>query len=434
MYESFYGFKEKPFTLTPDPRYFYPSRAHREALDHLLYGIREREGFIVITGDVGTGKTTLCRAILQQLEEGTVTALILNPILSEDELLRAILRDFGLTAAGHTKNELIAELNEFLLQTIVAGRRAVLIVDEAQNLPHKLLEQIRLLSNLETERDKLIQIILVGQLGLLRHLASPGLKQLNQRVSVRYRLPPLTYQETCQYVYHRLMVAGGTAGVSFSAGALRAIYTFSQGVPRLINLAADRALLQGYTDQAREISKGRAAAGIRSLREDAEDPARVGAFARWALRVAIVTILVGASAAAGFFAHRWLTEWTAAQAVSPPTVSAPSAFALSPPVQPAATAAPAGVTPPPPPAVFGVLVGTFVTEPEARTVGQQLADRGYSATVARQPAAAGAGSFSVLVGRFQGMSRAEAARDRLMREEGFTDARIVQTFGEDAPQ
>ena len=429
MYESFYGFKEKPFTLTPDPRYFYPSRAHREALDHLLYGIREREGFIVITGDVGTGKTTLCRAILQQLEEGTVTALILNPILSEDELLRAILRDFGLTAAGQTKNELIAELNEFLLQTIVAGRRAVLIVDEAQNLPHKLLEQIRLLSNLETERDKLIQIILVGQLGLLRHLASPGLKQLNQRVSVRYRLPPLTYQETCQYVYHRLMVAGGTAGVSFTAGALKAIYAFSQGVPRLINLAADRALLQGFTDQSREISKRRAAAGIRSLVDDSEEPARIGWLGRWALRVAIATLLIGASAAAGFFAHRWLTDWLAAEAVSPPAVSAPAAFGAGSPAQPAATGKPAA-----PPAVFGVLVGTFASEPEARTVEQQLTGRGFAATVARQPAAGGPGSFSVLVGRFEGMPGAEEARDRLIRDEGFSDARIVQTFGEDGRQ
>jgi len=423
MYESFYGFKEKPFTLTPDPRYFYPSRAHREALDHLLYGIREREGFIVITGDVGTGKTTLCRAILQQLEEGTVTALILNPILSEDELLRAILRDFGLTGAGHTKNELVAELNEFLLKTIVAGRRAVLIIDEAQNLPLKLLEQIRLLSNLETERDKLIQIILVGQLGLMRHLASPGLKQLNQRVSVRYRLPPLTYQETCQYVYHRLMVAGGTAGVSFSSGALRAIYAFSQGVPRLINLAADRALLQGYTDQTREISKRRAAAGIKSLLDDSPEPGRLRWFARWALRVAVALLLLGGAAAAGFFAHRWLADWTAAQAVSPPVVTVPPPFAAGGPEGPAAPA---------PPEVFGVLIGTFVTEAEARTMEQRLVQRGYAAAVARQPAAGGPGSFSLLVGRFVGMSRAEETRDRLVREEGFTDARIVRTSEEDA--
>lgn len=403
MYESFYGFKEKPFALTPDPRYFYPSRAHREALDHLLYGIREREGFIVITGDVGTGKTTLCRAILLQLEEGTTSAVILNPILSEDELLRAILHDFGLTAAGRTKNELIGELNEFLIHTIVAGRRAVLIVDEAQNLSHALLEQIRLLSNLETERDKLIQIILVGQLGLLTHLASPELKQLNQRVSVRYRLRPLPYQETCQYVYHRLMVAGGTTGVSFSSGALRAIYAYSQGIPRLINLAADRALLQGYTDQAREITRRRAQAAIASLTDDGPKTRVSGVFVR---RAAIVVLGVAMLAAAsawvltnGRQALGWLTT---------PRVAASAA------VTPAVGAA------------FSVLVGTFSTEPEAREVERRLAGRGYTTMVARAAAAADTDRYSVLVGGFAEMADAQRVRDDLATRDGFAAARIVR--------
>ncbi len=214
MYEAFYGFAEKPFTLTPDPKYLYLSRSHREALDHLLYGVQEREGFVVITGDVGTGKTTLCRAFLSRLDARTRTALVLNPVLSEEELLRAILHDFGLPAAGGSKKALVDELNGFLLRALAAGERAVLIVDEAQTLSPRLLEQIRLLSNLETEREKLIQIVLVGQLGLLDLLAAPQLKQLDQRVSVRYRLRPLTYPECCQYVYHRLMVAGGSSAVT----------------------------------------------------------------------------------------------------------------------------------------------------------------------------------------------------------------------------
>lgn len=403
MYESFYGFKEKPFALTPDPRYFYPSRAHREALDHLLYGIREREGFIVITGDVGTGKTTLCRAILLQLEEGTTTAVILNPILSEDELLRAILRDFGLTGAGRTKNELIAELNDFLIQTIVAGRRAVLIVDEAQNLSHALLEQIRLLSNLETERDKLIQIILVGQLGLLKHLALPELKQLNQRVSVRYRLKALSHQETCQYIYHRLMVAGGTTGVSFSSGALRAIYGYSQGIPRLINLAADRALLQGYTDQAREITKRRAHAAIASLVDDAPKSRVSGVFVR---RAAVVVLLVAMLAAAGawlFMNGRQALGWLTAPRVAASAVVTPAAGAA-----------------------FSVLVGSFSTEAEARDVERRLAGRGYTTVVARAAAQAGSDRYSVLVGGFAEMADAQRVRDDLANRDGFAAARIVR--------
>ena len=403
MYESFYGFKEKPFALTPDPRYFYPSRAHREALDHLLYGIREREGFIVITGDVGTGKTTLCRAILTQLEEGTTTAVILNPILSEDELLRAILKDFGLTGSGRTKNELIAELNEFLIQTIMAGRRAVLIVDEAQNLSHGLLEQIRLLSNLETERDKLIQIILVGQLQLLTHLASPELKQLNQRVSVRYRLRPLTYQETCQYIYHRLMVAGGTTGVSFATAALKTIFSHSQGIPRLINLAADRALLQGYTDQAREITNQRAKAAVKSLADGAPGVRLSRVFVQ---RAAVVITLVAMLAAAGTWIAvngRQALGWLMTSRVAASAVATPAADAA-----------------------FSVLVGSFATQAEAREVEDRLGARGYPTVVARAASDAGTDRFSVLVGGFPDMPAAQRVRDDLANRDGFAAARIVR--------
>jgi len=406
MYEAFYGFKEKPFTLTPDPKYLYPSRAHREALDHLLYGIREREGFIVITGDVGTGKTTLCRAILSQLEEGTTTAVILNPVLSEDELLRAILHDFGLTGAGRTKNELIAELNEFLLRTITAGRRAVLIVDEAQNLSRGLLEQIRLLSNLETERDKLIQIALVGQLGLLKHLASPELKQLNQRVSVRYRLEPLSYQETCQYVYHRLMVAGGTTGLTIAPGALRAIYQHSRGIPRLINLAADRTLLRGFTEQSRQITRRTATAGIKSLGEGAMRPAQPRSFVRYALLAMGINLLLAAAVTTVLLTdiRRWLPAGASAvKASASTTPNAPAAVPLT------------------------VLVGTFATEPEARAVERNLTGRGYTAMVARGAGPQGRASYSVLVGQFQKMAEAEAARNGLVANHGFGTARIVRT-------
>lgn len=405
MYETFFGFKEKPFTLTPDPKYFYPSRAHREAVDHLLYGIREREGFIVITGGVGTGKTTLCRAMLLQLEPDTTTAVILNPILSEDELLRAILLDFGLTAAGATKNDLIAELNEFLLHTIVADRRAVLIIDEAQNLSHALLEQIRLLSNLETERDKLIQIVLVGQAGLLKQLASPELEQLNQRVSVRYHLNALSFQETCQYIYHRLMVAGGTAGVSMSAGALQAIHDFSQGIPRLINLAADRALLQSFADGSREISRRRAEAGIKSLAGEVAPRGASRVSVRRAVTVALAGAVLPVAAAAWF-----LTRPREARPPAPPAAH-PSSNANAP-----------GAAP------FSVLVGTFATEPEAREVERRLSARaGYVTVVARRTEPPGADGFSVLVGRYADMNQAQQARDKLAGEDGFAGARVVRT-------
>ena len=406
MYESFYGFKEKPFTLTPDPKYFFPSRAHREAVDHLLYGIREREGFIAITGGVGTGKTTLCRAILSQLEPGTTTAVILNPVLSEDELLRAVLLDFGLTAAGRTKNDLIAELNEFLMRTIVAGRRAVLIIDEAQNLSLALLEQIRLLSNLETERDKLIQIVLVGQLGLLAHLASPELEQLNQRVSVRYQLQPLTFQETCQYIYHRLMVAGGTTGISISAGALRAIHKYAKGIPRLINLAADRALLQGFADSSRQITRRRAATGIMSLADSGSRGRASRSYVRRAVLVAFAGAILPVAAA---------TTWFVTSASGRARPAAPVVQASSTATVPAASP-------------FTVLVATFLTEPEAREAERRLAGRGYSTVVARRAEPPAREGYSVLVGRFQEMAQAQQVRDRVAAEDGFAGARIVRTI------
>src|SRR5687767_2752024 len=218
MYEDYYGFVEKPFSLTPDPKYLYKSESHANAFELLQYAIRRREGFIVVTGEIGTGKTTLCRALLDQLDRRTFTALILNPFVSEDDLLRAILQDFGVVSraeikrgrlAGVSKQELIGTLNEFLLSLQPIGAGALLIIDEAQNLPLQTLEQIRILSNLETDKDKLLQIVLVGQPNLKDLLRSPALRQLDQRVSIRFELKPLTFDETSAYIKHRLTVAGG---------------------------------------------------------------------------------------------------------------------------------------------------------------------------------------------------------------------------------
>ncbi|HLB44772.1 MAG TPA: AAA family ATPase, partial [Candidatus Limnocylindrales bacterium] len=219
MYEEYYGLVEKPFSLTPDPKYLYKSESHAAAFDLLQYAVRRREGFVVISGDIGTGKTTLCRALLEQIDRNTFSALVLNPFLSEEDLLRLILQDFGVVSreevkggrlAGVSKQELIDTLYDFLLSLLPLRAGAVLIIDEAQNLPLQVLEQIRILSNLETDKEKLLQIVLVGQLNLNTLLRSPEMRQLDQRVSIRYELQPLTPAEVAAYVAHRLSIAGGS--------------------------------------------------------------------------------------------------------------------------------------------------------------------------------------------------------------------------------
>jgi general secretion pathway protein A len=249
MYEAYFGLKENPFSLSPDPRYFYLSPQHRECLNHIAYGITERKGFITITGGIGTGKTTLCRSLLKTLDATVETALIFNPAVSDLELLETIVQEFRIPLAGEekTKKRYIDALNHFLLENFKAGKNAVLIIDEAQNLPHNVLEQIRLLSNLETDREKLLQIILIGQPELQDLLAIPTLRQLNQRITVRYHLTPLNREETARYMEHRLTVACGQITVTFTRWSQRLLYRHSGGNPRRINAICDRALLVAYT-------------------------------------------------------------------------------------------------------------------------------------------------------------------------------------------
>jgi general secretion pathway protein A len=247
VYREFYGLEEKPFALLPDPRFMYLGSSHREALAHLLYGIEAGEGFIELVGQVGTGKTTLCRTLLDRFGPEIQVAFMFNPSQSELELLQSINRELKLDTEGKGRSELVQELNEFLLKSRAEGRRSVLVVDEAQNLPRDVLEQLRLLSNLETEREKLLQIVLIGQPELEENLARTDLRQLRQRITVRWDINPLDRAETEEYVNHRLRVAGRRRGDAlFTAGALRAIYAISKGTPRLINAIADRALLAGY--------------------------------------------------------------------------------------------------------------------------------------------------------------------------------------------
>jgi len=254
MYEKFYGFQERPFNVTADPAFFFLSRKHQEAFSHLIYGIQDRKGILEITGEIGTGKTTLCRALLNHLDSETKTAFILNPYLSQLQLLQAIVADFGINIKSRNKLALINVLNDFLLQESAAGNNVVLLIDEAQNLSLKQLEQVRLLSNLETEKCKLLQIVLVGQPELLDKLRSPSLRQLNQRISVRYHILPLDKDEVQEYIKHRLHVAGAKSKIEFNPDALEEIFHYTGGTPRLINILCDRALLAGFVVETQVIT------------------------------------------------------------------------------------------------------------------------------------------------------------------------------------
>lgn len=266
MYLDYYGFTEKPFTITPNPRFIFFSKIHKEAFALLLYGINNRFGFMELTGEVGTGKTTVLRTLLNQLGDDTYRiALIFNPSLSAVDLMRAINQEYGIPdTSGHVAG-LLGELNSFLLRENAAGRTVVLVIDEAQNLAPDVLEQIRLISNLETESEKLIQIVLAGQPELGRLLSKPELRQIDQRIALRYHLRPLDREDSRAYIEHRLEIAGGRGKVVFSSSAIGAIYRYSRGTPRLMNMLCDRALLIGYTKDSRKITGRDAALAFRDI-------------------------------------------------------------------------------------------------------------------------------------------------------------------------
>ena len=254
MYLDYFSLRAKPFQLLPDPGFLFPSVAHKRALAYLEYGLREQSGFILLTGEVGAGKTTLIRSLLRKDLERTTIAKIFNTKGSVEELIRMILDDFGLETQTRTKAEMLRELNAFLIEQYAARRRSVLIVDEAQNLDPALLEEVRLLSNLEVDDAKLLHIILVGQPELRSRLHSPELIQLRQRILVHCHIPPLTLKETEDYVLHRLDMAGNRAALDWQEGSLAAVHAASRGVPRLVNILCDYILLDAFQAERREVS------------------------------------------------------------------------------------------------------------------------------------------------------------------------------------
>jgi len=246
MYNKFFGFKEKPFKLVPNPAYFYLSKSHEEAMAHLNYAISQGDGFVEITGEVGTGKTTLCRAFLESLNDTIEAAYIFNPKLGPKQLLKTINEEFGINTEGDDTKDLIDRLNAFLMQKKVSGKKIILLIDEAQNLNRNVLEQLRLLSNLETNRDKLLQIILVGQPELSEVLNSHALRQVGQRITLSYQLRPLAWTECKEYINYRIGIAAQKTAIKFDRSAYRQIYKYSKGIPRLINIVCDRALLTAF--------------------------------------------------------------------------------------------------------------------------------------------------------------------------------------------
>ena len=434
MYESYYGFVEKPFSLTPDPKFLYRSPSHSGAFELLQYAIHRREGFVVITGDIGTGKTTLCRALLEEIDRTTYTALVLNPFLSEEDLLKRILQDFGVVSreevkggalAGVSKQQLIDALYDFLLGLVQLKASAVLIIDEAQNLPLSVLEQIRILSNLETDKEKLLQIILVGQLNLQSLLRSPEVRQLDQRVSIRYQLEPLDRDGVSGYVTHRLAIAGGSGAVSFTHKALETVHRLTNGIPRLINLICDRALLSGFSERTNRITPEMVAHAAQSLEVQPSPQPRFRWLARRASPLAGAAVVLLASAFAvgsSAFVYQSLTGGSSASHVAAAAGSLDRArFASAPWSASRQLPADASLT---------ILVGAYpIATPQfdadIRSMTEWLEASGFHVYYSPIDSGSGQRWQRVLAGAYTDERTARIDADRLKLAAPSVDARVV---------
>ena len=430
MYEDYFGFVQPPFSLTPDPRFLYRSESHDVALQQVWQAIRRKEGFIVLTGDIGTGKTTLCRTLLEQFDQTTFTALILNPFLSVEELLREVLLSFGVVSkdalksgrlATASKHELIRTLHDFLLSLVPLHGSAVLIIDEAQHLSTDVLEEIRILSNLETNDQKLLQIVIVGQLNLLEVLHKAELRQLDQRISIRCSLKALTREEVEAYVTHRLWVARGSTAVSFTPKAFDLVHTISGGVPRMINLLCDRALMVACEKQVSRIAEDHVVAAAAQLgmeipkgkiRGERSGAAGAGT-SRRTLALAALLVLIAALGAAIYFLGNPFELLSAGEA---PAVRQPPAKPL--PIAAAAVPVPSGmptVTPPPPPrpGSVSILIGTYDSARQAQIVETVLLGQKLPVYIIDVTMAPGDVQRRILVGRYDTREEADSVRQKL---------------------
>jgi general secretion pathway protein A len=429
MYEDFYGFVQPPFSLTPDPRFLYRSESHDVALQQVWQAIRRKEGFIVLTGDIGTGKTTLCRTLLEQFDQTTFTALILNPFLSVEELLREVLLSFGVVSkdamktgrlSTASKHELVRTLHDFLLSLVPLHGSAVLIIDEAQHLSPEVLEEIRVLSNLETNDQKLLQVVIVGQLNLLDVLNKPDLRQLDQRISIRCFLKALTREEVEAYVTHRLWVARGSTSVTFTPKAFDLVHAISGGVPRMINLLCDRSLMVGCEKQTSRIAEEHVVAAATQIGQEIpkgkiKGERAGGASAATSRRtlliataVAILALIAGAI---------WLSGSPLDYLDAGPLPPAPRS-----PTTHIATLAPLSATgdmplpmpvPVPVPGSFSVLIGTFDNARDAERAMAQLRSLKITPYVVDIVMGPEDIQRRLLIGRFATREEAEVARETL---------------------
>lgn len=460
MYDGYYGFREAPFSLTPDPKFAYASKSHEQALQTILRALGRHEGLIVVTGDIGCGKTTLCRRLLPLLPERTFLSLILNPFLDADDLLKQVLEDYGLISAEElrrgslaraTCHDLARTLQEFANSLAQIKGTAVIIIDEAQHLPLRTLEQIRLLSNFETDTTKLLQIILVGQSELEPILRLDEMRQLNQRISRRIRIEPLPAHEVAPYVQHRLstaLSASSLPAVHFTASALAALAPLSRGVPRIINLLCDRALEMGHVSGATAIDRKLVLAAAEDLELPVPRSVRLAAVNTPRVIQGVAAAAVIAAAASAVFATRgtW-SNWFAApspaptaQAMAEPATQSAAQSAAQP-VRPAAQAPSAAAVPPAaaerielesatlPPAIvrattsYEMVVASFATANRARAAATDLIAQGHPARVTTSTS----GEWQmVIVGPYTTLAEANEAKNTLEKL-GFSGIKITNS-------
>lgn len=441
MYEDYYGFVQPPFSLTPDPRFLYRSESHDVALQQVWQAIRRKEGFIVLTGDIGTGKTTLCRTLLEQFDQTTFTALILNPFLSVEELLREVLLSFGVVSkdalktgrlSTASKHELVRTLHDFLLSLVPLHGSAVLIIDEAQHLSLDVLEEIRVLSNLETNDQKLLQVVIVGQLNLLDILHKEQLRQLDQRISIRCSLKALTREEVEAYVTHRLWVARGSTSVTFTPKAFDLVHALSGGVPRMINLLCDRSLMIGCEKQTSRIAEEHVVAAAAQLGLEVPKNKIKGERAATAdappsrrpLVMAAALVIVATLGAGSWYFGDPLSILDPGPAPTPPR--APARTML--PEKATGLAAPAAVpvaTPVPvmAPGTFVILIGTFDTAravQRAETQLEKVKQVPYAIDILMGPNDL---QRRLLLGRYPTRDEADAALKKLGKD--FANAKVI---------